>query len=357
MAGDSIKGDHDTDLKIRQGRLNFSKRNKLHSFDRIREMTLRDKIYGVFKIDDAVIIELLESPSLLRLKKISQYGVPDKYYHLKNYSRYEHSIGVMLLLRKLGATLEEQAAGLIHDVSHLAFSHIADWVFSDGNKGNEDLQDTLMEEFIRDGKIATILTKHGFSVDRLLNEENYPLLEKKIPDLCADRVDYAMREFIYWLNPGIVKKCLDGLINYNGEIVFNDREEAFIFASAFLGLQTKHWGGFESMVRYHLFSEALKLAVREGVVKKKDFYKDEPFILAKLENQKSPEIEDILNLLKKRNLKEYEISSSKKVFKKFRYVDPKVVVDGKLVKLSSLSQKFTKLLDKNRKISEKGLVV
>lgn len=159
--------------------INYEK-NKSADFDKIDGMIIKDNIYGEFKIEDAVIIELLKSPSMLRLKNISQYGVPDKYYHLKNYSRYEHSIGVMLLLRKLGATLEEQVAGLIHDISHFAFSHVADWVFSEGNKGNEDLQNTLMEEFIKDGKIASILTRHGLSVDRLLNEDNYPLLEKKI---------------------------------------------------------------------------------------------------------------------------------------------------------------------------------
>ena len=320
-------------------------------------MIIRDNIYGEFKVGDAVIVELLKSPSLLRLKNISQYGVPDKYYHLKNYSRYEHSIGVMLLLRKLGATLEEQVAGLIHDASHFAFSHVADWVFAKGNKGNEDLQNTLMEEFVRGGKIASALTKHGFSVDRLLNEENYPLLEKKIPDLCADRVDYAMRDFKYWLNSGIVKKCLDSLVNYNGEIVFTNQETAFLFASNFLELQTRFWGGFEAMVRYHLFSEALKLALREGVVKKKDFYKDEPSILAKLESQKNLEIENILTLLRKKDLKYYKSTFGKKVFKKFRYVDPKVVINGELIILTSLSKDFTKMLDKHRKINEKGLVV
>lgn len=329
----------------------------MRGFDKIRKMIIRDNIYGEFKVSNVVIVELLKSPSLLRLKNISQYGVPDEYYHLKNYSRYKHSIGVMLLLRKLGATLEEQVAGLIHDVSHFAFSHVANWVFSEGNKGNEDLQNSLMEEFVRDGKIAKTLTKHRFSVERLLNEENYPLLEKKIPDLCADRVDYAMREFKYWLNPGIVKKCLSGLVNYNGEIVFANQETAFLFASNFLELQTRHWGGFEAMVRYHLFSEALKLALQEGVIKKKDFYKDELYILTKLENHESKKIEDILSLLKKRDLKDYRRTSGKRVFKKFRHVDPKVVVNGELVRLSSLNQEFEKLLNKHRKISEKRLVV
>lgn len=320
-------------------------------------MIIRDKIYGEFKVGEPVIVELLKSSSLQRLKNISQYGIPDKYYHFKNYSRFEHSVGVMLLLRKLGATLEEQVAGLIHDVSHLAFSHVADWVFSVGDKGNEDLQNTLMEEFIKGDKIAGILIKHGFFVERLLNESNYPLLEKKIPDLCADRIDYAMREFKYWLNPGIIKKCLDGLKNYHDEIVFTNQETAFLFASNFLELQIKHWGGFEAVRRYHLFSEALKLALLEKIIKKEDFYQDEPYILAKLENHQNQEIGAILSCLRNKDLKVDRHNFGKEVFKKFRYVDPKVLSDGKLIRLSSLSKNFAKLLYKQRKINAKGFIV
>lgn len=321
------------------------------------EMIILDKIYGKFEIDDVVILELLKSPSLLRLKKISQYGIPDKYYHRKNFSRYEHSVGVMLLLRKLGASLEEQIAGLLHDVSHLAFSHVADWVFAEGNKGNEDLQNNLMEEFIRSDGIAGILIKNGFFIDRLLNEKNYPLLENKIPDLCADRVDYALREFRYWLNPKIVDECLNGLKNYNSEMVFTDKVIAFLFASNFLKLQIEHWGDFETVVRYHLFSEALKLALQEGLIEKKDFYKDDFFVLAKLEKCKNQKVKDILNLLKRKNLKDCWCESSKKVYKKFRYVDPKVIMNGNLIRLSSLDKGFAKLLKKYKEDNEKGLII
>lgn len=66
-----------------------------------------------------------------RLKGISQFRIPDKYYFKDNYSRFEHSIGVMVLLGKLGASQEEQIAGLLHDVSHKAFSHVYDWVVVD----------------------------------------------------------------------------------------------------------------------------------------------------------------------------------------------------------------------------------
>ena len=316
-------------------------------------MTINDKIYGKVKIQEPVLLELLKCPSILRLKNISQFGIPDKYYRIfKNYSRYEHSVGVMILLRKLGATLEEQIAGLLHDVSVLAFSHISDWVFANGRDGVEDYHDTIHEKFIKRTELPKILERFNFSLERILNLENFSLLEKEIPDLCADRVDYALRE----LNPKIVRDCIRSLVNFNGEIIFNNKKSAFDFAVNFLELQTKHWGRHEAMARYHLFSNALKIALDENILSEKDFYKDEPFVLKKFEKTQDKTIKELLKILKNKELK-VKNNLGRKIVKKFRYVNPKVISDGKLVRLSKLTPKFQTIIDKHREINKKGLIV
>lgn len=316
-------------------------------------MIINDKIYGKIEIKEPVLLKLLKTPSILRLKKISQYGVPDKYYHLKNYSRYEHSVGVMLLLRKLGATLEEQATGLLHDVSVLAFSHVTDWVFANGRNGVEDYHDKIHGMFIKKTEIPKILEKFNFTLERILNEENFSLLERKIPDLCADRIDYALREF----NTKIAHNCVKGLVNYNGEIVFANQKSAMDFAANFLELQTKHWGEYEAMIRYHLFSKALKIALNKKILSEKDFYKDERFVLKKVEKSQNKTIKGILTTLKKKNLKGIQSNSNKKIVKKFRYVDPKVISNGQLVRLSQITPKFQTMIDKHREINKRGLIV
>ena len=102
-------------------------------------MVIHDSVYGGTDITSEVILELINARSIQRLKGIAQYGIPDEFYHRKNYSRYDHSVGVMLLLKRLGASEEEQIAGLLHDVSHTAFSHVIDWVVGEG--GAEGYQD------------------------------------------------------------------------------------------------------------------------------------------------------------------------------------------------------------------------
>jgi len=320
-------------------------------------MTIRDNIYGEVDIKEPALLELLNTPSMLRLKKISQFGIPDKYYHFKNFDRYEHSVGVMLLLRKLGATIEEQTAGLLHDVSVLAFSHITDWIFGQGREGKEDYHDSIHDKFIKNTEIPAILVKYKFDLDRISDLDNFSLLEKSSPDLCADRVDYALREFKYWFNPKIVDNCVSGLINFNGEIVFDNPASAYNFANGFLQLQMQHWGGFGAVMRYHLFSKALKTALDKGYISEPDFYKDESFISDKIEEVKDKEIGEVLNDLEVGNLEKYRNNSGKKVIKKFRYVDPKVKQGNNFIKLSSLRPDFLKSLEENREINQRGVMI
>lgn len=318
--------------------------------------TINDKIYGKTKIGEPVLLELLKSHSVLRLKNISQYGIPDKYYHFKNFNRYEHSVGVMILLRRLGATLEEQVAGLLHDLSVSSFSHIADWVFSQGRKGREGFHDSIHKKFVVRTEIPKILRSHNFPLERMLEEDNFTLLEKKIPNLCADRVDYALREFKYWLNPRIVKICFGSLVNFNGEIVFTNERTAYLFANNFLELQTKHWGAHETMMRYYLFSRMMKRVLYKKTLSKRDFYKlSETKILEKVESNKDDKVKKMLSLLRKKSVLRAKLGVGEKLVKKFRYVDPKILIDGKLVRLTKASSIFPKLLRKHREINRQGL--
>ena len=94
-------------------------------------MEYTDKIYGKIKIDEPVINDLIASEPLQRLKAVNQYGASFyRFPHLTT-NRFEHSVGVYYILKRLGASVEEQIAGLLHDVPHTAFSHVSDIVFED----------------------------------------------------------------------------------------------------------------------------------------------------------------------------------------------------------------------------------
>lgn len=313
-------------------------------------MIINDKIYGEFDICSEVILELISSKPMQRLKGIAQYGIPDDFYHYKNYSRYDHSVGVMLLLKKLGASEEEQIAGLLHDVSHTAFSHVIDWVVSEG--GAEGYQDEQHSKYILNSEIPAIIKKHGYSVERIIDCHNFGLLERDIPALCADRVDYSLKEF----PRNVAVACVSNLIVVDNQIVFANKESANLFAKNFLKLQTEHWGGYEAVVRYRIFANVLRQALKDNVVTMQDFWQDDNFVVDKLIKSGSVNIQDMLNVLKNKPLARLE-RSDVVVYKKFRHVNPSFIDDGKLVCLKDASQSFSNELEQARKVNSLGIVL
>ncbi len=72
-------------------------------------------------------------------------------------------------MRIKGASLDEQIAGLLHDVSHTVFSHVGDFVFNFESK-KDAYQDSCHEWFLKKYGIEEILSKHGFTVDQVLHK-------------------------------------------------------------------------------------------------------------------------------------------------------------------------------------------
>lgn len=311
-------------------------------------MIIGDRIYGKFEITEPVILELLKCKPMLRLKGISQLGVPDKYHYVRGFSRFEHSVGVMLLLRKLGALIEEQVAGLLHDVSHAAFSHVIDWVLGQGK--TENFQDDRHLEFITQSEISDILTRHGYNPAKIADLKSYKLLDTEIPDLCADRIDYSLRQ----ISQSAARKYVKHLSVWDGKIIFNPKEVALSFANDFLDLQINDWAGFEGASRYLIFSRILKRAIDLKIINIDDFLGDEESILKKIEVGRDTQIMAGLGLLRKKSLSSEP--RKERIVKKFRHVDPEFLEHGKLHRVSEAYPKFAKRLALAEKSNKKGIL-
>ncbi len=84
-------------------------------------MEISDVIYGHHHID-GVLEELIKSAPVQRLKGIYQGGASFLVNRRWNVTRYEHSIGVMLLIKKLGGTIEEHCGSAPRRITHSFFS-------------------------------------------------------------------------------------------------------------------------------------------------------------------------------------------------------------------------------------------
>jgi len=122
-------------------------------------------IYGNCMVNEPVLCELINSNAFNRLKGVNQYGIV-RYIHQSKlpYTRYTHSLGVFFLLRRYGATIEEQIAGLLHDVSHGVFSHVTDLVMEKSHvidQTKDAYQDKKHLWILSQTDVPDILAKYG----------------------------------------------------------------------------------------------------------------------------------------------------------------------------------------------------
>lgn len=155
-------------------------------------MTYQDFVYGQIEIDQPVLIALISTASMQRLKGILQHGITGFLGITKPITRFEHSVGAMLLVRHFQAPLTEQIAALLHDVSHTAFSHVTDHVFC--TPAGESFHEIMKQTFLAQSDIAQVLADYGYDWRDLLDDSVYPILEQPSPLLCADRLDYFFRD-------------------------------------------------------------------------------------------------------------------------------------------------------------------
>jgi len=306
-----------------------------------------DRIYGKFEITEPVILELINCPSLQRLKEISQYGY---YKHFGNFrpNRFEHSVGVFLLLRKYNTSLKEQIAGLIHDVSHAAFSHCIDYVFDEGSEKEHNHQDNIFENFIQKTKIPVILQKHGFDLEYILNDKNFPLKEKDLPDLCADRIDYVLRDAVILgeLSQSGAREFINNLSVINNCWVFKNKKSAENFANLFLAMNQKHYASFQVGKMFRTTGDYFRYAHKKGYVQENDFYKTDNFLLTEVKkhHNKDSELRKLFDRMDgkiniHRNSKNYNAT----VYVKSRMVNPSFL-DKKITKLSEVNQNWAKII-------------
>ncbi|HJW83028.1 MAG TPA: hypothetical protein VJ754_01870, partial [Anaerolineae bacterium] len=60
-----------------------------------------DRVYGVVEIGEPVLLEVLQTHAMRRLAGVLQHGVTGWLGITRHTSRLEHSIGVMILVRRL----------------------------------------------------------------------------------------------------------------------------------------------------------------------------------------------------------------------------------------------------------------
>ena len=317
----------------------------LVSFNSVVGNTVVKSLWGDEEIvEDPLIEKVLMSKTIQRLKGIDQSG-PDVYLgSFPKFSRFEHSVGVWMLLKKIGAPLKEQIAGLLHDASHLAFSHVADVLYQMENQ-EHSYQDQIHLEYLSKTEIPEILREFCVLKDLDPDLPEYKGLEQSLPDMCADRVQYNIHTGVITerITKEQAKAIVEDLKFENGKWYFENADTARLFASLSLYFTKNLWGSARNHAIYHYFSSALKQALDIGLIDEErlQFGQDQE-IMEILENSRDNIIVEIMSKCK--NIEKYfgvmDSGYSTYITPKFRGINPLVKVQGNLVRLTDISEVF-----------------
>lgn len=305
-------------------------------------MKIVDSIYGEFDID-LIIQDLINTKEVQRLKRVHQGGANYLTNQKWNVTRYEHSIGTMLLVKILGGSIEEQIAALLHDISHTAFSHLVDLVLD--NK-SEDYHEKIYKKIMNESEIPEILIKYNYNPNEILfDEKRWTILEKSSPDLCADRIDYTLRDILQY--GGITKieinKFIESLIVHNGEIVLNNIEAAEWFTSTYYKEVIDFFMHPLNIYSNAVLAKVIQRALDIGEINISDLETDDEVLLNKLKRIQNKEILELISKIHKDVYVESdELNYDIHQIQKLRLIDPMVLIEGKTVRASSISTKIEK---------------
>ncbi len=304
-----------------------------------------DPVYGKVTFTESLLVELYQTEAVQRLANIYQGGITAFIRTQRQTTRLDHSRGVAALLRRLGATTTEQAAGLIHDVPHTAFSHVVDFVFPNANHTyHEDHRDQI----IRRSSLPQVISRHGMDWQGVTEAENFSLLEQPLPRLCADRLDYFLRDGIVdvaTFSKEAGERLLRHLQIHQGQIVVDDVATARWLGDHFIELDDVCWCSVQEVGWYAVMAEALRKAIALHIITEEDFESTDKVVWAKLEKADAPQINRWLALLRPDvDFLRVEPGTDHDLvaLPKVRAVDPPVLLDHTSVPLSQIDDAFAK---------------
>ncbi len=285
--------------------------------------------------------DIIDAYELVRLKKIGmncgvEYTKFKLFKDIESYSRFEHSLGVALIIYHFTGDMKQSLAGLFHDISTPCFAHTVDFMHGDYIK-QEATEDYTAYFIESSDEIINYLYKHNIKLEEVSDYHKYPIADNDGYKLSSDRLEYSLGNMLNYrfTDRETVKKIYDNLIvginEFNEmELMFKDEEIAKIFFELSLK-NSKVYICDEDRYSMQFLSDILKKAIELKTINYMDLYKDEEYLINKFINDNNlfPLWDSFINLSNVKAVKEYKAGYIQVLAKK-RYINPYVFNKGRL---------------------------
>jgi len=161
---------------------------------------IKDPVHGYISISDQEL-RIVDTYAVQRLRRIGQLPLAYLVYPGARHSRFDHSLGSMVLAEEFAKSLgldgyEERlfkAAALLHDVGHTPFSHLLEQFLIERGSSHEDMGRRIIKE---EHELKTSLQETGIDLSDLLRllEGNHRLSRLISGPVDVDRLDFLLRD-------------------------------------------------------------------------------------------------------------------------------------------------------------------
>ena len=124
-----------------------------------------DTCCGPITIDEPVLLDLIESWPVQRMKKLHSDGLSHCLGRCIGDSRFDNAMRTLAILRLTGAPIVQQIETLLSDVSHTAFSEAGNYLFRLGP--DRSYRTVIHRWFLERTGLLTLLEKHDIPLDSL----------------------------------------------------------------------------------------------------------------------------------------------------------------------------------------------
>lgn len=249
----------------------------------LRTKVFRDPIYGYIEVEYQLILDLIDSKEVQRLRRIRQLSGVAMVFHTAEHSRFTHALGAYhmanLVIRDvegMDALTEYEkivflCAALLHDIGHGPYSHAFEMVLS---CSHEEMTEKIILSPATD--VYQILNQvEGLPQDVasvIGHRGKFPLLESLVSSqLDVDRMDYLSRD-AYFTGVAYGKIDMQRLLR-SMKIVNN---EVLCRASGVHTLESYLMSRYHMyfQVYYHAVSRAYELLLESMYERIKDLTKE-----------------------------------------------------------------------------------
>lgn len=255
------------------------------------------------------------------------------------YSRYEHSVGVGLIVWHFTGDVQQSVSALFHDIATPVFSHVVD--FMNGDHVRQESTESQTTAMIASSPaLQECLHRAGLQTCDVDDYHRFPVADNDTPHLSADRLEYTLgnvvnygvgsRETVAaWYNNLVVGRNDEGV----DELMFKELQIAEPFALA--AIQMSHlYVSDEDRFSMQMLAELMAKHIRRGVLSEADLYTTELQVIELLLRDPEAAADWQRYRAYHKMITPKEQGISRIIPAKKRYIDPYVQGRGRVSKLS-----------------------